>query len=128
MCLLHISAQSDDRFFEVSSEEVGNAVSIVEDAVRHVLIYLFSEGKVDDVKVRFASRRRKGLHHCAIQIHAQCSCQRFERLPRTRENMEIAVENSLAILLREIFGSVTVGRVTLKPVPSGYDPALPCCM
>ncbi|HLI90218.1 MAG TPA: hypothetical protein VKV37_16145 [Ktedonobacteraceae bacterium] len=128
MCLLHISAQSDDRFFEVSSEEVGNAVSIVEDAVRHVLIYLFSEGKVDDVKVRFASRRRKGLQHCAIQIHAQCSCQRFERLPRTRENMEIAVENSLAILLREIFGSVTVGRVTLKPVPSGYDPALPCCM
>jgi predicted TIM-barrel fold metal-dependent hydrolase len=128
MCLLHISAQSDDRFFEVSSEEVGNAVSIVEDAVRHVLIYLFSEGKVDDVKIHFASRRRRGLQHCAIQIHAQCSCQRFERLPRTRENMEIAVENSLAILLREIFGSVTVGRVTLKPVPSGYDPALPCCM
>jgi hypothetical protein len=128
MCQLHIYAQSDDRFFEVSSDEVGNAVGIVEDAVRNVLIYLFSEGIVDDVKLRFATRRRKGLQHCVIQIHAQCSCQRFERLPRTRENMEIAVENSLAILLREIFGTVTVGRVTLKPVPRGCNPALPCCM
>jgi hypothetical protein len=128
MCLLQVYAQSDDRFFEVSSEEVGNAECIVEDAVSHVLLDLFSEGIVDDVKVQFAALSRKGLQHCAIQIHAQCSCQCFERLPRTRENMEVAVEKSIAMLLREIFGSVKVDRVSLKPAPRGYDPALSCCM
>jgi hypothetical protein len=128
MCLLQANVQCYDRFFEVSSEEPENAECVVEEVVSHVLLDLFSEGVVDDVVLHFASRSQKGIQRCAIQIHAQCSCQHFARSPRTKENMEIAVGESLAAQLREIFGFVTIDKVMLKPAPSGYDPALSCCM
>jgi hypothetical protein len=44
--------------------------------------------------------------------------------------MEFAIEESICSLLREIFGTVSVDNVTLRPSPEGLgdDPALSCCM
>ena len=120
MCNLQIHAQCYDRFFEVVPGEVENAELTVEDVMSHILLDLFDEGTVDEVTIRFSSNLHMGLHHCSIQIHAQCACQSFTLLPRTKENMELAVENSISSILRELFGSVKVDNVTFSPAP--WDP------
>ena len=126
MCILQIHLQCYDRFFEVLPDEVENAELTVEDVVSHVLLDLFEEGTVDDVTIRFSSSSRMGLQHCSIQIRAQCSCQFFVLLPRTKENMKLAVEKSICSILKEFFGPVNVEGVMLSPSPwdSGNDPAL----
>lgn len=117
MCFLQIHAQCYDRFFEVIPSDVENAELTLEHAMSHVLLYLFDEGTVDDVTIRFSSNLHMGLHHCSIHIHAQCACQSFTLLPPTKENMELAVENSISSILRELFGSVNVDSVTFSPSP-----------
>lgn len=117
MCFLQIHAQCYDRFFEVIPSDVENAEITLEHAMSHVLLDLFDEGTVDDVTIRFSSNSHMGLHHCSIHIHAQCACQSFTLLPPTYENMEIAVENSMSSILRELFGSVNVESVTFNHSP-----------
>jgi hypothetical protein len=125
MCMLQVHVHCYDRFFEVSPDEVENAEPAVEDVVSHVLLDLFDEGTVEDVTIRFASNLHMGLQYCSIRIRAQCSCHCFALLPRTKENMERAVEKSMCSLLKELFGSVTVDSVALSPSPCncGNDPA-----
>lgn len=121
MCNLEVHVQCYDRFFEVSADEVENAELMVEDMVSNVLLNLFSGGTVDDVAIKFSPKQRMGLQHCSIQIYAQCTCQYFKLLPRTWENMELAVEEKMSSLLRELFGTVTVDNVKLRHERS-------CCM
>lgn len=123
MCILQIHAQCYDRFFEVFPAEIENAELTVEHAMSYILLDLFDGGTVDDINIRFSSNLHMGLHHCSIHIHAQCACQSFTLLPRTRENMKLAVETRLSSILRELFGSVNVDNVTLSPSPwdTGYD-------
>jgi hypothetical protein len=123
MCFLEIHAQCYDRFFEVIPGDVENAELTVENAMSHVLLDLFDEGTVDDVTIRFSSNLHMGLHHCSIHIYAQCACQSFTLLPPTQENMELAVENSMSSIFRELFGSVNVDSVTFSPSPwdFGFD-------
>ena len=115
MCFLQIHAQCYDRFFEVIPGDVENAELTVENAMSHVLLDLFDEGTVDDVTIRFSSNLHMGLQHCSIHIQAQCACESFTLLPPTQENMELAVENSMSSILRELFGSVNVDSVTFSP-------------
>ncbi len=119
MCILQIHARCYDRFFEVFPGEVENAELIVEDAMSHILLDLFDEGTVDDVTIRFSSSLHMGLQYCSIHIHAQCNSHSFTLLPHTKENMELAVENSICSILRELFGSVNVDKVTFSP--SAWD-------
>jgi hypothetical protein len=130
MCILQVQVRCCDKFFEVSPNDVENAELVVEDVVSSVLLYLFGKGTVDDVAIQFSSRLHRGLQQCSISIHAQCSCQLFTLLPRTRKNMELAVERSMCALLKELFGSVNVESVTLKPASwnGESDPALSCCI
>jgi len=123
MCFLEIHAQCYDRFFEVIPGDVENAELTVENAMSHVLLDLFGEGTVDDVTIRFSTNLHMGLQHCSIHIHAQCACQSFTLLPPTQENMELAVENSMSSILKELFGSVNIDRVTFNPSPwdFGFD-------
>ena len=121
MCMLQIHAQGYDTFFEVLPDEVQNAELTVEEMVSHVLLDLFGEGIVDEVTICFSSGLRMGLQHCSISIHAQCSCQLFALLPRTKENMRLAVEKSMRSLLKELFGMVHIDSVTLSPAPWEYE-------
>jgi hypothetical protein len=120
MCDVQIQLQCYDRFFEVSSDEVEFAELAVEEIVSQVLVDLFGGGTVDDVTIRFSSSLRMGLQHCSIQIHAQCSCQHFVLLPRTREKINLAIEKSLCSILKELFVSVKVDSVMLNPSPWDY--------
>jgi hypothetical protein len=115
MCLLEVYAQCDDRFFEVSSDEVEHAELIVEELFSRVLLDLFDEGMVDDVDVRFSSNPHTGFQQCSIHINAECNCKAFTLQPRTKKNMECAVEQNMYTLLREIFGHVKVNSVMRCP-------------
>src|SRR6266571_4394839 len=106
MCLLRIQAQSHSRNFEVLLEETENAELMAEEAMSYVLLKLF-----DDVTVHFSSTSRTGLYHCSIEIHAQCSCQRFVLRPRTKENMKLAIEKNMCSILKELFGPVNVDSI-----------------
>jgi hypothetical protein len=131
MCKLKMQVQCCDKNFEVSPYEVESTAFAVEEAVSSVLIYLFGAGTVDDVAIRFSTRRHNGSRQCSIHIQAQCFCQQFTLYPRTKKNMELAVEKSMQTLLRELFGSVKVESVTMKPAfpwEIGSDPALSCCI
>ncbi len=119
MCFLRIQAQSHSRNFEVLLEEAENAELMAEEAMSYVLLKLFGEVTVDDVIVHFSSTARTGLYHCSIEIHAQCSCQRFALLPRTKENMKLAIEKNMCSILKELFGPVNVDSITFSPSPSG---------
>jgi hypothetical protein len=96
---------------------------IVENAVSQVLLDLFDEVTMDEVTIRFSSNLHMSLQQCFILMQAQCACQSFTLLPRTKEHMELAVEKSICSILRELFGSVTVESVTfsLSPWEYGYD-------
>lgn len=126
MCMLKMHVQCSDRFFEVLPDEVMNAELMVEDVVSLVLLDLFSEGTVDEVTMRFPATLSNGLQRCSIYICAQCPCQNFVLLPRTEENMKLAVEKRLYSLLRELFGSVNIESITFSPSSWDYGiaPAL----
>lgn len=115
MCLLEVHAQCDDRFFEVSPDEVENAELMVEDLVSQVLVKLFDEGIVEEVAMRFSANPSTGLQQCSIQISAQCNCQAFTLRPKTKKNMKCAVEKNMQILLRELFGHVKIDSVMRCP-------------
>lgn len=125
MCVLQMHLNCSDRFIEVLPDEVESAELTVENMVSHILLDLFGGGSVDDVTIRFSSNLHMGLQHCSIHIHAQCFCQSFVLLPRTRENMKLEVEKSMHSLLKELFGSGNVGSVTFVPSSCDYgnDPA-----
>ncbi len=123
MGILQIHVECYDRFFEVFSDEVVNTELTVEHAVSQVLLGLFDEVMMDEVTIRFSSNLHMGLQHCSIHMQAQCACQSFTLLPRTKENMELAIENSICSILRELFGTVNVDNVKFSPSPweYGYD-------
>ena len=114
MGMLQIHAHCYDRFFEVFSDEVVNTELTVEHAVSQVLLNLFDEVTVDDVTIRFSSNSHMELQHCSIHMQAQCACQSFTLFPLTKENMELAVENGICSILRELFGTVNVDDVTFS--------------
>ena len=116
MSILQIYMQSDGKVLEILPEEAENAEFAVEDVVCQVLLELFGGGSVDDVSIHFSSyllSRRQ----CSIQVHAQCSYQSFALIPRTSENMELAVERSIRPIMTELFGPVKVNCVILDPSP-----------
>ncbi len=117
MSVLQISIQSLDRFFEVLPDEVEQAELMVEDAMGKVMLDLFGEGTVDDVTIHFSTGLQTGKRHCSIQIYGECPYQSFVFLPCTKENMELAVEKGIRCILKELFGEVSVDRVTISSSP-----------
>lgn len=115
MCILQIYVQCHDRFFEVLPEELESTEVTVEHAISQVLLNLFDEVSVDDVTIRFSSGLRMGLQHCSIQVQAECSYQSFTLSPCTKENIEHSVAQCISLILKELFGSVTVNSVTVTP-------------
>jgi len=93
---------------------------MIENAVSQLLLDFFDE-VMADVTIIFSPHLHMGLQHCSIQIQAQCERQTVASLPRTKENIELTVENSMCSILRELFGSVSVDSVTFNPSPWNFD-------
>ena len=120
MCTLQAHMQCYDMFFEVFSDEVEYNELMIESAVSQLLLDFFDAVMVD-VTIVFSPHVHMGLQHCSIQIQAQCERQTVASLPRTKENIELTVENSMCSILRELFGSVSVDSVTFNPSPWNFD-------
>jgi len=114
MSILQIHVQSDGQALEVLPEEVENAELAVEDLVCQVLLDLFGGGSVDDVSIQF-SPASHSTRQCSIQVQAQCSYQSFALVPRTSENIELAVERRIRPIMTELFGRLNVECVILTP-------------
>jgi hypothetical protein len=93
---------------------------MIENAVSQLLVDFFDEVMVD-VTIIFSPLWQMEMQHCSIQIQAQGECKTSASLPRTKENIELRVENNLSSILRELFGSVIVDSVTFNPSPLSYD-------
>jgi hypothetical protein len=120
MCTLQAHLQCYDRFFEVFSNEIEYNELMIENAVSQLLVDFFDEVMVD-VTIIFSPLWQMEMQHCSIQIQAQGECKTSASLPRTKENIELRVENNLSSILRELFGSVIVDSVTFNPSPLSYD-------
>lgn len=114
MRILQIHMQSDSQVLEVLPEEVENAELAVEDVVSHVLLELFGGGSVDDVSIQFSPAMRSS-RQCSIRVQAQCFYQSFTSVPRTSENIELAVERRIRPIMTELFGRLKVECVILTP-------------
>jgi hypothetical protein len=119
MFTLQAHMQCYDKFFEVFPDEVEYNELMIESAVSQLLLDFFDE-VMADVNIIFYPHLHMGLQHCSIQIQAQCECQTVASLLRTKETIELTVENSMCTILRELFGSVTVDSVTLIPSQLDY--------
>ena len=119
MYTLQAHIQCYDKFFEVYSNEVEYNELLLENVVSHLLLDFFDEVMVD-VTIIFSPQLHMGLQHCSIQMQAQCELQTVASLPRTKENIELTVENNMCSILRELFGSVSVDSVTFIPSPWDY--------
>src|SRR5713101_1638100 len=120
MCTLQAHLQCYDRFFEVFSNEIEYNELMIENAVSQLLVDFFDEVMVN-VTIIFSPLWQMEMQHCSIQIQAQGECKTSTSLPRTKENIELRVENNLSSILRELFGSVIVDSVTFNPSPWSYD-------
>lgn len=125
MCLMYIHAQSHSRSIEVLPEEAENTEFMVEDAVGQVLLNLFDDVVLHDVTVHFYSASRTGLKYCFIQIRAQCSCESCKVPSPSIEDMKLVIAEGMCSLLKELFGSVRVDRITLSSLCNFWNkPAL----
>jgi hypothetical protein len=121
MGILQIRVQCFDKCFEVFSDEVVDTELVVENAVSQVLLDLFDGVMIDEVTICSRSNLYRGLRQCFILMQAQCACQSFTLLPRTKEHIERVVAKSICSILRELFGSVTVERVMFTLSPWEYE-------
>src|SRR5438477_4810445 len=112
MCLLRIRAHSFSRIFEVLPEEVENTELMVEDAVSLALLKHFEEATVDEVITHFSPASHTGQRDCSIQILARGSLQ--SSLPPTKEQLELAVKESMCSILKELFGPVMIDSVIIE--------------
>lgn len=116
MCLVQIHIRCVDRFFEVLPEDVETAELAVEELVSQILIDLSEEEvevTVDHVTINFSPHMPMGQRDCSIHIQAQCPISPASLY--NLEQMELALEERLCNTLVEMFGTVNVEMITIKP-------------
>jgi len=115
MHMLCIDAQSYGRFSEIFPEEPENVELMIEDAVSLVLADLFDEAIVDDISVHFSLPSQTGNRDGTIYIQAQCTLKSFTLVPRTEQYIQLAVEDGVCAILKELLGPVTIQKLVMKP-------------
>ena len=118
MCLVQIHIRCADRFFEVLPEEVETAELAVEELISQILMDLSEEEvevMVDHVTINFWSHTPLGQQYCSIHIQAQCPISAFSLSPQKLEYMELMLEERLCNALVEMFGTVNVEAITIRP-------------
>ena len=115
MHTLHIDAQTYGKVSEIFPEERENAELVIEDAASLVLANLFDEAIVDDISVRFSLPSHTGHRDGTIHIQAQCTLESFTLVPHTGEYIQLAVEDAICAILKELLGSVTIQKLVMVP-------------
>ena len=119
MHTLRINAQSYSRVSEIFPEERENVELMIEDAASLVLADLFDEAIVDDISVHFSLPSHTGHRDGTIRIQAQCTLESFTLVPRTGEYIQLAVQDGISAILKELLGPVTIQMLVMEPSLSG---------
>lgn len=114
MHTLCIDAQSYGRVSEIFPEEPENVELMIEDAAGLVLADLFGEAMLDDITVHFSPPSRTGYRDCVIHIQAQCTLESFTLVPRSAEYIQLAVEDGICAILKELLGPITIQRLLME--------------
>ena len=115
MHTLRINAQSYSRVSEIFPDEPENVELMIEDAVSLILADLFDEAIVDDISVHFSLPSKTGYRDGTIYIQAQCTLESFTLVPRTAEYIQLAVEDGICAVLKELLGAVTISKLEMVP-------------
>jgi hypothetical protein len=118
MCLVQIHIRCVDRFFEVLPEDVETSELAVEELVSQILMDLSEEEvevTVDHVTINFSPHMLMGQRDCSIYIQAQCPISPASLSLQNLEQMELALEERLCNALVEMFGTVNVEMIAIKP-------------
>ncbi len=118
MCLVQIHVRCADKFFEVLPEEVEIAEFAVEDLVSHILMDLSlsdEEVVVDNVTINFRPQLFTKQQFCAIHVQAHCPITLESLQSEELENLELILEERLCNALVEIFGTVDVEMIEIRP-------------
>lgn len=115
MWSLHIHMQCSGRFLEVLPDDVESAELSVENGVSNVLLALFEEVMMGEVRIHFSPDSRKGLYRYIVQIGAECDREYALSPFATREHIKRAIAQNVSALLKELFGMVNVEAITMLP-------------
>lgn len=121
MCIYDIQVRCKSVFAEVVTDDAVTTELAIEEVMGHILLKLFDGGKIEEVKLRFASGTLAKPRGYSIQIRVQCPCQRFSLTPRTQENMSGEMQKNTYHMLKELFTSVEIAKVTRVAAPWQSD-------
>jgi hypothetical protein len=115
MWSLQMNMQCSGRFLEVLPDEVESAELSIENGVSHILMALFDEVLMEEVRVCFSRDPRMDLPCYIVQIGAECDRQYSSSPFSTWEHIKRAIAQDVAALLKELFGIVDVEAITMQP-------------
>jgi hypothetical protein len=125
---LQIKMQCFDRFLEVLPDEVECTELTIESGVSQVLLALFEEVIMDEIRIYFSPDPWIGLNRYSIQVGAACDRQYFPSFSQTGEHVKRAIAQNVSTIMKELFGMVNVESITMHSSMSncGNGPAFYC--
>lgn len=109
MWMLQMNIQSSARFLEILPDEVESTELSIENGVSQVLLALFDEVMMDDVRMYCSP----GLHRYIIQIGAKCNGESLPSFFHSEEHMKRIIAQDVSALLKDLFGRVHVEGITM---------------
>lgn len=115
MWTLQMYMQCSGRFLEVLPDEMESTELSIENGVSHVLLALFEEVMMDEVRVFFSPDPPVGRQRYVVHIGAECAYQYSSSPFSTREHIKRAIAQDVSAVLKELFGVVNVETITMHP-------------
>jgi hypothetical protein len=112
---LQIKMQCFDRFLEVLPDEMESTELSVECGVSQVLLALFQEVIMGEVRIYFSPDPWIGLNRYSIQVGAECDRQYFSSFSQAGEHVKRAIAQNVSTIMKELFGMVNVESITMLP-------------
>jgi hypothetical protein len=118
MWMLKMNIQSSARFLEILPDEVESTELSIENGISQVLLALFDDVAMDEVRLYAVPDSKRGLYCYLIQIGAQCDTVSSPSFFLNEEHLKRIITRDVSALLRDLFGRVSVEGISMHPTPS----------
>ena len=115
MWLIQIDMQASATFIEVLREDAESTKLVVMDLIGKVLLNFFSDVIFDEVTIAFSSSLFMEQHGCSLHIQASGANDTWNA--QDLLDMELMMEEQMSLPLTELFGTVEVDKVVIRPGP-----------
>lgn len=113
MWMLKMNIQSSARFLEILPDDVESTELSVENGVSQVLLALFDDVTMDEVRIYASPGLQRGLHCYVIHIGAKCDSVSSPPFFHSEEHLKRIIAQDVSTLLRDLFGRVNVEGITM---------------